>query len=157
MNGDQTSPYGHSVGLRDGDLAIDGGRLAETDGLQNLAQSLTVLLATPRGTDIFDGRYGLDLISVLQRIDRPANTLNITKAEIHLKIVEALSRDPRVREVREVAFDDSARFFELAPGGDPVATAQVHRTERRWQAIVVVDVGLDGTVALITEGERLGP
>ena len=158
MNGERSAtPFGHSVGLHDGDLAIEGDRLRETDGLENLAQSLSVLLATPRGTDLFDRRYGLDLVSVWQRIDRPENTLSITKAEIHLKIVEALSRDPRVREVREVAFDDSPRFFELAPGGDPVAAQMVHRGERRWQAIVVVDVGLDSSVALLAEGERLGP
>lgn len=156
-NGQSNERFGRSVRLEHGDLAIARGRLSETAGLDNLAQSLEVLLATPLGTDLFDGRYGFDLASVLSRIDRPATSLKIIQAEIHLKIVEALSRDPRVREVREVVFDDNPRFFTIAPGGDPAATRMRHRSERRWQAIVVVDIGLDGTVALLAEGERLGP
>ncbi|WP_428925823.1 hypothetical protein [Marinibacterium sp. SX1] len=159
MTGTEGNPFGFSIALRDGDIVMDGDALRLSDGLDNLAQSLTLHLATPFATDLFNPRYGLDLTSVWHRADRPVNTLTITKAEIHLKIVEALSRDPRVREVREVAFDDSPRFLELAQAGDPVATPPARGdavARRRWRAVVVVDVGIDDTVALLTEGERLG-
>jgi len=156
MNEEQKA-FGHSIALRDGDIDVGGAAMGTVSGLENLAQSLSLHLATPRGTDLFDPGYGLDLTSVWHRVNRPVTTLTITKAEIHLRIVEALSRDTRVREVREVAFDDSPRFFELSPSSDLVTAQTAHRTERRWRAIVVVDVGLDDTVALLAEGERLGP
>lgn len=154
---DLAKAFGHSLALTDGDIAIENGSMRAVSGLENLAQSLSLHLATPYGTDLFDQRYGLDLTSVWHRVNRPVTTLTITKAEIHLKIVEALNRDTRVREVREVAFDDGPRFFELSPSSDPVTAQTTHSTERSWRAIVVVDVGLDDTIALLAEGERLGP
>jgi hypothetical protein len=84
---------------------LDGGRLAEVDGIANLTQALTLRVLTPFGSDRFNTGYGLD---VTRAFTEP-NGVRMVKELIRLNLVRTLGTDPRVREVREVTFvDDTA-------------------------------------------------
>jgi hypothetical protein len=96
------TPFGRGLLLDDGDLVFDGRRLREVEGLANLVQSLTLRVLTPFGSDRFNTGYGLDLAQVFAE----PSGIRMVKELIKLNLVSTLSTDPRVREVRQVVFDD---------------------------------------------------
>ncbi len=131
--------FGRSLLLVDGDVAMSGGDLLEIGGRDNLLQTMQVILDTPTATDVFNINYGFDYVAIFS-----APTMLSTKKElIRLNIVKSLSFDDRIREIKDVVFDDEARFQDIArqEGGDAARTR--HVTERRWTCVVVV-VTLDG-------------
>ncbi|MFE5720441.1 hypothetical protein [Streptomyces erythrochromogenes] len=93
-----TTGLGHSLELRDGDLALDGGRLAEVCGLPNLVQALTLRVLTPLGSDRFTTTYGLDLAGMFSQ----ATGTRTAQDLLRLSLVRTLGTDPRVREIRDV-------------------------------------------------------
>ncbi len=163
--------FGRSLQLTDGDLIVDQGDLVTIVGRDNFLQAIQIMIETPFATDIFNVNYGFDLLSILGS----PQTVRFIKELIRLNIVKSVSQDNRVREIKEVVFDDDPRFFEIVdPAGrqrsagglagpgqqrprDP--TADEHRrtqkTERRWQAIVVLETISEGEVALRLEGTGL--
>jgi hypothetical protein len=89
---------GRGLELRDGDLVVEHGRLAEVTGLPNLMQALTLRVLTPLGSDRFSTTYGLDVVPVFTQAvgTRTAQDL------LRLSLVRTLGTDPRVREIRDV-------------------------------------------------------
>jgi hypothetical protein len=147
-NNAKPSVFGRSLQLRGGDLLFEQGDLVMTVGRENFLQSLQVMIETPFATDIFNVNYGFDLLSIL----RSPNSVRLTKEMIRLNIVKSVSQDNRVREIKEIVFDDEPRFFEIAPAESTGESRRRHKTERRWQAIAVIETISEGEIALRLEG-----
>jgi hypothetical protein len=97
-----TDALGRSLELRDGDLVLTGGQLAEVAGLPNLIQALTLRVLTPLGDDQFNTTYGFDAAAVFAQ---SANARTVRDL-VQLNLVRTLGADARVREIRDVTFLD---------------------------------------------------
>lgn len=156
MNGEQKpSGLSRSLKLLNGDLILDNNDFATVRGQENFLQAMQVMIETPFGSDIFNVNYGFDLLSCISQPQAVARIKDL----IRLNVVKSLSLDNRVREIREVVFDDEPRFYELNREPDPEKKRKqnqdIRRTERRWQALVVLQTISDGEVTLKLEGVRL--
>jgi hypothetical protein len=140
---------GRSLALSEGDLVLINGDFAGIAGRDNFLQGMQVMIETPFASDIFNISYGFDALNILSQPQPPG----FLKELIRLNIVKSLSTDNRIREIREIAFSDEARFFEIAPENDPGETERARRTERRWQAVVVLHTIGEGEVALSLTGQ----
>ncbi|MFI5529919.1 hypothetical protein ACIA8O_15395 [Kitasatospora sp. NPDC051853] len=117
-----TTSLGRGLELRDGDLVVERGRLAELSGLPNLVQALVLRVLTPLGSDRFATGYGLDVTEVFTR----AVTARQAQDLLRLGLVRTLGGDARVREIRDIQVLEP-------PGG----------ARRLWQVEVVL-VAVDG-------------
>lgn len=159
------SILGRSLRLVNGDLEIidsprqelplgdltkfrDFAAIADRD---NFIQALQVMIETPMGSDVFNISYGFDL---LNSISAP-QTVSLIKDLIRLNIVKSLSQDDRVREIKEIAFGDEPRFFEISPEFDPEESRRLRKQSRRWQAVIVLQTITEGDVVLSLEGRGL--
>ena len=142
------SVFGKSLQLVNGDFHFVDGDFALIMGRDNFLQAMQVMIETPFGTDIFNVNYGFDLMN---SIGQP-QSVRLTKELIRLNIVKSLSIDNRVREIKEVVFDDDPRFFELDPLSNPEESRRTRKAERRWRAIVVLQTISEGEVTLSLEG-----
>lgn len=97
-----TTSLGHGLELRDGDLVVEHGRLAELSGLPNLVQALVLRVLTPLGSDRFATDYGLDVTDVFTR----AVTARQAEDLLRLSLVRTLGGDARVREIRDIEMLD---------------------------------------------------
>lgn len=97
--------FGRNLRLDDGDLVFDHGCLVQVDGIGSLTQALTLRILTPFGSDRFNTGYGLD---VTQAFTQP-NGVRMVKELLKLNLVSTLGTDPRVREVKQVVFDDATK------------------------------------------------
>jgi phage baseplate assembly protein W len=136
MDAPQTpSVFGRGFRLDDGDLPLVNGDLVMVAGRDNFLQGVRIMIDTPFASDVFNIRYGFDLLACVSAPQPPA----IVKELIRLNIVRSLSTDDRIRQIREIAFDDEARFFELSPESDPGEHERNRRLSREWQAIVLME------------------
>lgn len=154
------SSFGRSLQLSNGDLLLvereveeDGLRIKKRDlapvvGRDNFLQGMQVMIETPFATDIFNVNYGFDILNILQS----PQPVRLVKELIRLNIVKSMSQDTRVREIKEVVFDDEPRFFEILPDQNADEHRRTRKTERRWQAIVVLETVSEGAVALRLDG-----
>lgn len=76
----------------------DGRALALVEGVDNLAQDLTVALLTPTGTDPFDVAFGFDGLRVLTLGTPPT----LTEELVRLAVMRTLTADARIAEVVDV-------------------------------------------------------
>lgn len=121
-------------GLRlvDGDLAFDSNReLSMIDGLDEIAQSLFIIVQTRLGEFYLDENVGLDQSAIL--------TKQFDEDVAHDAIVEALMEDDRVEEVTDIQFIQTGRTLSISfsvktTTGDPVTVDNVS-----------VDTGGDGS------------
>lgn len=150
-NKNQLSVFGRSLQLLNGDLVFDQNDVVTISGRDNFLQAIQIMIETPLGTDIFNINYGFDLLNIISQ----AQTVGRTRDLIRLNIVKSLSQDNRVREIREVIFDDEPRFFELNLEQDPEERRRIRKQERRWQAIVILQTISEGDVVLRLEGRGL--
>src|SRR5215813_3238581 len=109
--------FGRSLQLAGGDLLFADGDLAVIDGRDNFLQGMQVMIETPFATDVFNVNYGFDILGILSS----AQSVPRTKDLIRLNIVKSVSQDNRVRDIKEVVFNDE-------PGS----------LKRRWQAAVIL-------------------
>ena len=126
--------FGTSIALVDCDFMLVNGDLALVSGTDNFGQALQVIVETPFGSDQINVTYGLDVGAIFT----VAASVNSVKDVIRLNLVKSLSADNRIREIKEILFDDEAGFAVLAPefaGGDPGATA---RHGRVWHAVIAL-------------------
>jgi phage baseplate assembly protein W len=149
MNQSETpSVFGRSLQLAGGDLRIVAGDFAMVSGRDNFLQALQVMIETPFGTDIFNINYGFDLLA---SVNQP-QSVRLIKELIRLHVVKSLSLDDRVREIREVVFDDEPRFFEIDPRQNEEASRRERKAARRWQALALLETITEGEVAVQLEG-----
>jgi len=137
--------------MKDGDLFFEQGDLVMIVGRDNFLQAMQVMIETPFETDVFNTNYGFDLLSMFES----PHSVRLMKELIRLNIVKSVSRDDRVREIKEVVFDDDPRFFEILPDQNSDESRRRRKTERRWQAVVVLETIRDGEVALLLKGAGL--
>jgi phage baseplate assembly protein W len=150
------SVLGRGLRLTAGDLiftdqdlsTVDFSAVADRD---NFVQALQVMIETPMGSDVFNVSYGFDL---LNSISSP-QTVSLIKDLIRLNIVKSLNLDDRVREIKEIAFSDEPRFFEISPEFDQQESSSARKLSRRWQAVVVLQTIVEGDVALGLAGRGL--
>jgi len=145
---ERPSVFGKSLQLVNGDLSFADGDLTTIAGQDNFLQAMQVMIETPFGTDIFNVNYGFDLMS---SISQP-QSVRLIKELIRLNIVKSLSLDDRVREIKEIVFDDEPRFFEINPQQNAEESRQARKASRRWQAMIVLQTIPEGEVALRLEG-----
>jgi len=124
-----TTSFGRSLLLDDGDLTMTDGRLREVESVANLSQALTLRVLTPAGSDPFNTGYGLDLT---QAFVRP-NSVSVVQQLIQLNLVRTLGADPRVREIRQVRFEDA------------------DRDRRAWTVTVVLDTVAGDPLTLLVD------
>ena len=140
---------GYSVRLDDGDLFFEPGpngrTLAKVSGKENLLQALTLRVLTPFGSDQFNITYGLDVRQVFTQ----TNGVRMAKELIRLNLVRTIGTDQRVREIREVLFQDDPVYLARHPEVDLMALRQV-RHRRDWPVEVTVDLAHDDTATLLT-------
>jgi hypothetical protein len=145
------SAFGRGLLLAGGDLAFNGADFGIVVGKDNLLQGVLAMIGTPFGSDIFNNGYGFDTLAILSG----QTTLSQTKDLVRLNIVKSLSQDTRIREIQDVIFDDDPRFIA---NQTPEAAAQsqtARSTQRRWQAMVVVETVSDGQITIQLEGTGL--
>ena|ERR1700676_876773 len=142
------NPFGRSLTLIDGDLPLLNGDFGILVGRDNLLQGLNVMIDTPFATDIFNASYGFDLLNALAGGQSPKATQDV----IRLNIVKSIGTDNRIREVKEVVFDDDPHFYDLSPQSDPVDRSNIRRNSRSWQAIIVLRTTSDTDIALSLQG-----
>jgi hypothetical protein len=136
--------FGRGLRLEDGDLVLDGGRLAEMDGVANLVQALTLRVLTPSGSDRFNTGYGLDLT----RAFAEPGGIRAAKELIKLSLVGTLGTDPRVREVKAVTFDDDPERVAADPEGPRAA-----RLSRTWTVEIDLETVTGTPVTLLVNVE----
>jgi hypothetical protein len=131
---DDTTAFGYSLLLDDGDLVIEDGELLMVAGQPNLIQALTLRVLTPYCSDRFNTTYGLD---VTQAFTQP-NGLRMVKELLKLNLVRTLGVDPRVSDIREVLFDDDPAYLARHPELDERSLGDQHH-RRVWQVEVAIE------------------
>lgn len=131
--------FGHSLALVGGDLVFDeqpdGTRvLREIAGEENLLQALKLRVETPLGDDRFNVSYGLDYAQIFGQ----TGGLRMTKEVVRLNLVRTLGTDPRVRDVREIAFEDEPAFLARHPEASQ-RTVDEARRRRSWRVDVTIE------------------
>jgi phage baseplate assembly protein W len=152
-------PYGRSLLLTDGDLALARGPEGQRDLVQlvgklELAQGIQVLVGTPLGSDIFNGVFGLDLLNTLAQ---PV-TLKQMRELVRLCVVKALAQEPRIRQIQVVAFADEAAYLTIHPEITPdeqAALALQQKTTRQWMLDALLDTRLGDQIAAGLQGVGL--
>lgn len=117
------------IRLDHGDIVLDHGRIAQLDGIPNLAQALRIRLLTPLGDDRYDIRYGLDYRSVFTA----PTSAHEMRDLLRLNLVRTLITDPRVAEIRDIE----------------VVDAELDAHHRVWNVAVSI-ITSDGTPAVLT-------
>lgn len=140
--------FGRSLRLAEGDLVFDQRDLEIIVGRDNFLQGMQVMIETPFATDVFNVNYGFDILGILGS----AQSVPRIKDLIRLNIVKSVSEDNRVREIKEVVFDDEDRFFEIFRDQNRDQHRRTRKAERRWQAAVVLQTINEGEVVLSLEG-----
>lgn len=126
--------FGYSLALVDGDIAFDNGSLRRVEGKRNLLQAWELRVLTPFGSDIFNTTYGLD---VRQAFTQPGS-VRMVKELIKLSLVRTLATDPRVRDVREVLFEDDPGYLARHPELK-AQDVTVSKHTRFWRVDVVIE------------------
>ncbi len=142
---------GRSLQLVNGDLVLSQNDFAIVTGQDNFLQAMQVMIETPFSSDIFNVNYGFDLLNSISQ----AQVLGRIKDLIRLNLVKSLSLDNRVREIREVVFDDEPRFVELNLAVELDEDQRARKAARRWQVVVILQTITEGEVALKLEGGGL--
>jgi hypothetical protein len=137
--------FGRGLELDDGDLVMDGGRLREVEDVANLTQALTLRVLTPYGSDPFNTGYGLD---VTQAFTEP-NGIQLVRELLKLNLVRTLGTDPRVRDIRRIAFDDDPP----PPGAAPASTEALRsaRHRRTWTVQAELETATGAQLTLLVD------
>jgi hypothetical protein len=130
---------GRSLTLDQGDLVFDTANrdLTLVEQQDALKQALVLAIQTQVGSDRVNAGFGFDRLSV----GAYAYGIDTRKEYVKMQLVKTVSADPRVRDVREVFFQDDPRFFELQPA---LASAQdqivaAARSSREYTVYVTVE------------------
>jgi hypothetical protein len=130
---------GRSLKLAAGDLVFDvtAGGLAMVTEQAALIQALELAVDTQLGTDRLNSGFGFDRLS----IGAYAYGIHTRKEYVKMQLVRCLTADRRVRDIREIFFQDDPRFFELTPL-DAAAQQQIAnqaRASREYTVYAIID------------------
>jgi hypothetical protein len=135
--------FGHSLKMVDGDLVMQDRSLVEISGQNNLLQALVLRILTPFGSDIFNTSYGLD---IREAFTKP-NSVPIVKELIKLNLVRTLGMDSRVRDIRDIIFEDDPEYRARHPEISPEQVRD-DRHRRSWKVDVILDTADNQTQTL---------
>jgi hypothetical protein len=146
---------GRSLELAAGDLVFDvaAGDLAVVTEKAALAQALVLAVETQLGTDRLNSGFGFDQLSV----GAYAYGIHTRKEYVKMQLVRCLTADRRVRDVREIFFQDDPRFFELNPL-DPASQQRIAaeaRGSRQYTVYAIVET-ITADQLTIAVGTTLG-
>lgn len=113
--------------------------LARVEGLDNLAQTLSLGLTTLLGSDVFDVRFGFDGLRALAE----EHDALLVRERVRVGIVNLLNADPRVRRIVDVELAD-ARLAPLPSGSRALEVRVVFETVSGDQATVDLRGGAFG-------------
>jgi hypothetical protein len=122
--------FGHSLKLVDGDIVLKKGELQLIQGKENLRQALNLRVLTPSSSDMLNTTYGLALKEALTQ----PRTVRQVKEYIQLCLIQTLSTDPRVHDIRDVIFIEGPPLSEQAQ-----MDLDTMRHSRSWRVEVVID------------------
>jgi phage baseplate assembly protein W len=131
---------GRDITLKTGPNGLD---FARVEGLDNLAQSLSIALTTLLGSDIFNVQFGFDGLNALAEETHPV----LMRERVRIAIIQVLRKDPRVRRIVDVKLGDGQLDLP-APGSRELAVRVVFETVSGDQS--AVDVGKIVASALST-------
>src|SRR5690242_10121957 len=109
------NPFGRTLALVNGDLQFANGDFVTISDRDDLVQGLNIMIYTPFGSDIFNVNYGFDILNAMAASLPPHAIQDV----IRLNVVKSVAVDNRIREVKEVVFDDDPHFYDLSPQSDP--------------------------------------
>src|SRR5256885_11844732 len=144
MNKDEL--FGSSLALINGDIIFTDTTITENGvqktaktlkrvtGKNNLLQALELRVLTPFSSDPFNTTYGLD---VKDAFTLPGN-IRMVKELLKLSLVRTLATDPRVRDIRDVVFEDDPGYLLLHPQ-ITVEMVRADRHSRFWRVDVIID------------------
>jgi len=152
-------PYGRTLTLVNGDLVIDRGAEGQRDltfiaGKLELAQGIQVLISTPLGSDIFNILFGFDIYQTLMQPQAAREMREL----VRMCVVKALAQEPRIRQIRAIAFVDEPAYLQIHPEITPdeqQALARDQRISRRWELDVLLDTSLGDQLSAGIQG--VGP
>lgn len=146
---------GSSLQFDAGDLVFGNhtGDLAMVTGTGALSQALVLSLLTQLGSDRLNTAFGFDRTAV------GAYTYGIhtQKEYVKMQLVRCVGLDRRVKDVREVFFQDDPRYSELNPGLGAAAqqsSATLARTSRDYTVYVIVET-INSDLATLQAGGLL--
>lgn len=144
---------GRSLRLDAGDLHFDQatGSLETVEDLPALSQALVLAIETQLGSDRINATFGFDRLAV----GAYAYGINTRKEYVKMQLVRCVGSDRRVRDVREIFFEDDPRFFELQPSLGATAQEQISaaaRASREYTVYVVVETIASETLTLQAGG-----
>ncbi len=152
-------PYGRTLTLTANDFKIATGSDGFADlpliaGKDELAQGIQILIGTNLGTDIFNSSFGFDLIKTL------ASPTSFPRMQqlIRLCVVKALSQEPRIRQIKAIAFVGDPAWLTIHPeftAADQQRQLQQQRQSRTWSLDVQLDTRLNDEVIAGIQG--VGP
>ncbi len=111
--------------------------LARVEGLECLAQSLSVALTTLLGDDVFNRRFGFDGLNALAEEPDPA----LARERVRIGIIKVLREDPRVRRIVDVNLSGDGRLEAPAAGSRQLEVRVVFETPTGEQAAVSLGKG----------------
>lgn len=98
---------GRDLRLRRGPNGVD---LAAIEGIDCLTQDLSLALTTLLGSDVLNTTFGFDGLRAIAEETTPV----LVQERIRVAVVSTLNRDPRVRRIVDVKFEDSRLDAPLA-------------------------------------------
>lgn len=144
-------PLGFTLHLDAGDLAVEhvegtvpATTLRELRGVDALAQALTLALETQLGSDPVNVTFGFDL----RALGENPYGVRERREHVRLQLVRTVASDRRVRDIRELYFDDEPRFAELHVGVDLESQRTRVRASRRATATIEIETIADDPLTL---------
>jgi hypothetical protein len=111
---------GRDLRLRRGPHGVD---LATVEGIDCLTQDLALALTTLLGSDVLNTTFGFDGLSALADETIPV----LVQERIRAAVVSVLGKDPRVRRIVDVKFED-ARLDAPLPGSREISVRVAFET-----------------------------
>lgn len=142
---------GLSLTLNVGDLVFDPatGDLDIVREQNALTQALELAVQTQLGSDRMNADFGFDRLS----IGAYAYDIHTRREYVKMQLVKTVTADRRVRDVREIFFQDDPRYFELHPV-DAVSQQKIMaqtRARREYTIYVVIDTISNHTLIVEVE------
>jgi phage baseplate assembly protein W len=122
---------GRDLRLQRGPRGLD---LATVEGIDCVTQDLAIALTTLRGSDVLNSGFGFDGLAALADETVPV----LVQERVRAAVVAVLGRDPRVRRIVDVKFED-ARLDAPQAGSRELAVRVTFETLTEDQ--VVIDLG----------------
>lgn len=98
--------------------------LALIEGMDNLAQSLTLALTTRLGDDVFNVEFGFDGLNALVEESNPI----LVRERVRIAVIRTLKRDPRVSRIVDVKLGDEGQLEPLPAGSRTLNVRVVFET-----------------------------